>query len=284
MRVGILWVMLMIISQSYADTFKIGLFDSLVNTRISKKDYIMGTNLLVKEILETEHIEAETLSYGDAIKMIDDFRSGKIDMIVSDPITIIKHLPYEYLETGITGYLNKKADTQTLLLLSLTEDSRMLEKKLLGDIATDGDPVGALYLQTLMLEHDLREKPVFIMTKNAQQSILKLFFKKADLALVDKGAFLTAIELNPQLKVRLNVVKSIPLTIGSVSFTRKTLNSDLRRRIIDAAHNINTTPRGKQLLRLMRADSVEECSPEELKSVYELSAKYKALQKKVSKR
>jgi len=263
----------------HGEKITVGLYDPVLSARMSKKDYVLGMNVFVKELIRTEKIEGETVSYDDPIKLSEDFESGKINMIACDPLTVVDYIPQSYLQSAIMGYKGNKTDAQTLLLLANADDSRPLSEKLRGMVATDGDTATELYLKTLMLQNSLGENPQRIVTKNPQQSILKLFFKKADLAFVDRGSFLTAIELNPQLKSQLVILKSTPLTIGAVSFTRKGMSPTLHQRVLEIGKSMNTTPRGKQLIQLFRGSYMDETSPKELDSVYALRKQYETLRK-----
>lgn len=261
----------------HGEKIRVGLYDPVLSARMSKKDYVLGMNVFVKELMRTEKIEGETVSYDDPMKLAEDFESGKINMIACDPLTVVEHIPRSYLQSAIMGYRGNKTDAQTLLLLANTDDNRPLGEKLRGIVAMNGDTTAELYLKTLMLQNALGENPQQIVTKNPQQSILKLFFKKADLALVDRASFLTAIELNPQLKTQLVILKSTPLTIGAVSYTRIGISPSLHQQVLEIGKSMNTTPRGKQLIQLFRGSYMDETSPKELDSVYALKKQYETL-------
>lgn len=268
---------------AHAEKIMVGLYDPVLSARMSKKDYVLGMNVFVKELIRSEKIEGETISYDDPIKLADDFESGKINMIACDALTIVDNIPFSYLQSGIMGYKNNKIDNQTLLLISNTEDTRPFPEKLRGSITTNGDATAELYVKTLMLQNGLSESVNWIVTKNPQQSILKLFFKKADLALVDRGSFMIAAELNPQLKSKLTIVKSIPLTVGAVSFMRKGMSPVLHQQVLALGKEMNSTPRGKQLLQLFRGTYMDESSPKELENVYALKKQYETLHKNILK-
>ncbi|MDP3588290.1 MAG: PhnD/SsuA/transferrin family substrate-binding protein [Sulfuricurvum sp.] len=268
---------------AHAEKITVGLYDPVLSARMSKKDYVLGMNVFVKELIRSEKIEGETISYDDPIKLADDFESGKINMIACDALTIVDNIPFSYLQSGIMGYKNNKIDNQTLLLISNTEDTRPFHEKLRGSITTNGDTTAELYVKTLMLQNGLSESVNWIVTKNPQQSILKLFFKKADLALVDRGSFMIAAELNPQLKTKLTILKSIPLTVGAVSFMRKGMSPVLHQQVLALGKEMNSTPRGKQLLQLFRGTYMDESSPKELENVYALKKQYETLHKNTLK-
>lgn len=280
MRKIIMPVLLLMFSASlYAEKITAGLYDPVLSSRMSKKDYVIGMNVFIKEIIRNEGIDAETISYDDPIKLAHDFESGKLNMVACDPLTLVENVPLKYLETGIMGYKNNKVDSNTLLLLANANDTRPLSEQLHGTVATDGDRSAELYLKTLMLQNNIVQSPDTMITKNPQQTVLKLFFHKADLALIDRGSFLTAVELNPQLKTQTKILKSIPLTLGSVSYMREGISNDLQQKVLALGKRMNITPRGKQLLALFRGSYMDESKPEELVSVFSLKKEYDTLLK-----
>lgn len=266
------------------DLLRVGIYQPLINSTIPKKDYIMGTSILLKAFTEDGGVRTDIIYYDDPKTLGEDFKNAKIDLIASDALSVVKYIPISYLENGVMSFKNSKADAQTLLIVGLRDDKRPFETKLRGSIASDADACSELYLKTLLLENKIPSEANLMATKNPQQSILKLFFEKADLALVDRAAYSVAIELNPQLKAKLSILKSIPLTIGPVSYMRKGISPELRKTVISLGKQVNTTPRGKQLLQLFRASYIDESSTKDLESVYLLYNKYEALTKRQSKK
>lgn len=264
-------------SSLYAEKIIAGLYDPVLSSHVSKKDYIIGMDVFLKEIVRNEGIDAETISYDDPVKLSHDFESGKLNMIVCDPLTIVENVPFNYLESGIMGYKYNQTDSMTLLVLVNADDTRPLSEQLHGSIAIDGDTSTELFLKTLMLQNSIMQNPNLITTKNSQQSILKLFFHKADIALIDRGSFLTAVELNPQIKTKTKILQSIPLTLGSVSYMRKGMSKELQQKIFALGKRMNSTPRGKQLLALFHGYYMDKCDPKELASVYALKKEYEIL-------
>ncbi|HZF71206.1 PhnD/SsuA/transferrin family substrate-binding protein [Sulfuricurvum sp.] len=278
MQKWVISLLAMILASSlYAEKITAGLYDPVLSSRVSKKDYVIGMDVFLKEIVRNEGIDAETISYDDPVKLSHDFESGKLNMIVCDPLTIVENVPFNYLQSGIMGYKYNQTDSMTLLVLVNADDTRPLSEQLHGSIAMDGDTGAELFLKTLMLQNGITQTPNLIATKNPQQSILKLFFHKADLTLIDRGSFLTAVELNPQIKTKTKILQSIPLTLGSVSYMRKGMSKELQQKIFALGKRMNTTPRGKQLLALFHGNYMDECDPKDLASVYALKKEYETL-------
>lgn len=266
-----------------AEQVRVGIDEVTAVTGMAKKDYVLGMNLLMNEFLKKEDIESIVTMYNDPKLLAEDFKSGKINMIASNAINIIDYIPRSSIQSGITGYRYNKNDNQTLLVLTRSQDRRPIEEIIKGVVASDGDKIAELYFSTLMLQHKAVEPADYLTTKNGQQSILKLYFKRADIALVDRGSFLVAVELNPALGRDLKILKSIPLTLGIVTYARKDISPQMHKKIIALAQKINTTPRGKQLMQMFRADKMDESRVEELDCVYALKKQYETLRKNTPK-
>ena len=260
----------------YAEPLRVGIFQGLLNSTVPKKDYILGTTVFMKSFTEDSGVDVSIVYYDDPLKLGEDFNTKKLDYIAADALTIVQNIPMTNLEDGVMSYKESKVDSQTLLIVGLSNDGRSINEKFRSLVLSDGDACSELYLKTLLLQQSSTVKPNFIRTKDPQQSLLKLFFEKGDIALVDRAAYNLAVELNPQMKTKLTVLKMIPLTIGPVAYMRKG-NSELQKKVIGLGKKLNTTPRGKQLLQLFRASYMDDSYTKDLQSIYTLYAQYQNL-------
>lgn len=261
----------------FPEKIVVGLDEQAIISTVSKKDYTLGLRVLLNEFLTAEGIVAELIPYNDGKKLADDLKERKLDMITADSRTIVEYIPYAGMQSGITGYRYNKKDVQTVVLLARTDEQRPLEQLLRGKIAINGDNVIDLYVRTLMLENHHTKEPDYLQTSNAQQSILKLYFKKSDLAAVDMGSFKMAYELNPQLVKELTILKTIPLSHGAISLIRSDYPKPMHDRVIAIVDKVNTSTRGKQLLRLFHADKIDESGVDQLETVIALKKRYDTL-------
>lgn len=264
-----------------SEILHVGIYQPTIKSAIPKKDFIIGMTVFLKEFTEKEGVKTNIAYYDDPLKLSKDFDTGKVDFIVAEALFLVQYIPSSHLKNGVMAYKRNKKDSHTLVLLEQKDDSRNLKEKLSGTVATDGDLSTDLYLKTIMLENGIRTNADILLTKSPQQSILKLFFGKADLALVDSASYKTAIELNPQLDQKLSILKSVPLTLGPVSYMNRNLNDETNKKIIQLGKKLNTTDRGKQLLQLFKSSYMDESDVQDLENIYALNAKYNHLLKTV---
>lgn len=264
-------------------TLRVGIFKDVLGDSAPQKDYMLGTTVFMKEFLSDKAIAADIQYYDDPIKLAEDFKNNKLDLITADALSIVRNIPISYLINGVMAYKASKKDSQTLLILGRSDDKRPLEEKLRGEAAINSDAVSELYLRTLLLEQSSSAEPNLVKTKSTHQSLLKLFFGKADIAIVDLAAFNIAAELNPQLKSKFVILKSTSLSIGPVAYMRKGLSAEIQKNVIISAKALETTSKGKQLLRLFRGSNMDESTIDDLSGVIKLNDRYQSLLKHSSK-
>lgn len=263
----------------YAEVISIGISKALIQNKVSEKDLTITMNIFVKELLYDAGYETSATYYDNHLKMAEDFKKGVINLVIAEPLTFVRYFEPSLLTFGPTGYANNKEDANTLLIVGHRNGKKDLTEALTQakSIVMHRNLSMDLFLKVLLLEHNL--SPKLLETKNAQESLLKLFFQKADIALTDKASFDIAIELNPQIANQLVVLKSIPLTLGAVTFLSNKLPKEMIDNILTGSFKINQTERGKQLLTLFMYSIIDISKVSDLDSLYALEKQFHALVK-----
>lgn len=113
---------------------------------------------------------------------------------------------------------------------------------------------------------------------NANQAIVKTFFKQVDACIVPMKLLKTSIELNPQLESNLIILKqSLPLAAG-VFCVNKNINENTRKEFIKTSKLAANTERGKQIALFFRSNELIDYKPEyfdNIKSLIEAAQKFK---------
>lgn len=97
-----------------------------------------------------------------------------------------------------------------------------------------------------------------VITENAAKSILQVFFRQADAALVEENAFELACELNPQLKKELALLTLSPPFIPSFFLFLPNYRGKCRRVLEKALTNVHNTPSGRQILSIFQSSNMEK--------------------------
>jgi phosphonate transport system substrate-binding protein len=113
--------------------------------------------------------------------------------------------------------------------------------------------------------------------RKASQAILPVFFKQIDAALVTRSAFETAVELNPQLGRRLQVIASSKPYVPVVVCIRNNLDEDLKRRYLDYATELHKHPNAMQTFVIFRLTQLVRWRPQYLINVRKLLEKHREI-------
>jgi ABC-type phosphate/phosphonate transport system substrate-binding protein len=87
---------------------------------------------------------------------------------------------------------------------------------------------------------------------------------------VGREAFETSRELNPQIGERLVIAAKSPLLLNGLLAVRKGVPESIRKGVADAAVNLASYPKGKQILTLFKIGGFCHFQPSDLDSVAEL--------------
>ena len=115
--------------------------------------------------------------------------------------------------------------------------------------------------------------------QNENQTLLAIFFKKTGLTVVREGAYLTACELNPQIKKGTSIITASDNYVNYFMAERKGLDPAIHHGIIKESLKLPFSVEGKQMLDIMRTEKVFELRLDELKETERLFKKYNKLSK-----
>lgn len=241
----------------------------------SRSDLEISMRFWVEEVSRDYGVPSNSHFYTDADLMQRDFVAGHVNMIALSAVAAVRHFPIEELSAGITA----TAEQPDHLLLVVRKGSGIAK---LGDLVgkrttiIHNDPTSLLYLETLSLRaFGERGETAFAAVNEEKRSSLvinQLFFGRTEAALVYRNSLTTAIDLNPQVGERLQVLEeyTLPLRCRNLSFLSKRLGESDRDRIIQVALEVANHPRGRQILQLFNAERVSVATPEDLLPVRRL--------------
>jgi len=109
---------------------------------------------------------------------------------------------------------------------------------------------------------------------NDQYELYSVFFKRIDYAVIRESSYLTAVELNPQLKKQTCILAKSPGYIYYFAAARKNFDEELCNEIIKLGMNLHTSVAGRQILNLMRGVRIFPVSEEDLRESKELFNRY----------
>jgi len=114
-------------------------------------------------------------------------------------------------------------------------------------------------------------------SRDENQSILSVFFKKNDAAVVREGAYLIAGELNPQIRKKTSVIASSPNLINYFLAVQNDMNRQYCKEVTDESLNLPLTIEGKQILSLMKTEKIYELNEDDFHDTEKLFNRFNKL-------
>lgn len=116
------------------------------------------------------------------------------------------------------------------------------------------------WLNTLLVTNGFSEARGFFkeVTRCGKLSptVLRVFFRQADVCIVAKSGFRTLCELNPQLQLKLKILASSPPLMPGVMFFRKDFDSPEKDKIMATLEKLHETPSGQQVLTIFQSEKL----------------------------
>ncbi len=213
-------------------------------------------------------MKPKPLIYDHLQSIVKALNSREVDFVAISAIDYLKIRDKAPLEPAFVGSRRKTVDDELVLLVrrdqGIRDISQLKGKRLIVHYSTLIDSA-RLWLNNVLARRNLPDPERFFGSdkevNKASQAVLPLFFKQADACLVNKSAFETLVELNPQIGKELIVLShSDKLVYGLLCFHRY-LNADLKKQLTKTVLNLHTTPGGKQILTLFKIEGLTSFNP-----------------------
>lgn len=139
----------------------------------------------------------------------------------------------------------------------------------------------ALWLEVLLAEAKLpppaRHFSDLVDAKKATQALLAVYFGRSQAALVPRDAYLTALELNPDVGRKVTVLATSPPLLRTVVCASRRIDARTRTRWSAALGKAHEQPAAAQLFTLFKVDRFVTWEPGLLDNVRALVARHAAL-------
>jgi ABC-type phosphate/phosphonate transport system substrate-binding protein len=272
---------------------KIG-FSSRAFVNVPMEDIKIAIQVLSEKVARKTVGPADSRIYGTEAEIENALKSKTLELVATTPDEFI-HLrgrtPMEPVMVTVSG----KTPELELLLMARKESgiNRFRDLKNRGiALPAETSQFGAIYhtwLENMAMREGAGAAAAFFSsikdTKGASQSLMSVFFRKADACIISRNAFEVANELNPQLSRELKVIASIGKLIGGIVVFRQDLPEERKQKVRKALSTLHEDPDGKQMFVLFQLTRLEEFRPEYLKATEALLAEHSALrQKSVNRR
>jgi len=244
-------------------------------------------DLWAQELMSKFQVPVSITHYDNPAEMRQDFLAGKINGINTDGMTFVRLFKQEELAEGYATIM--KGGWKLMLFAGKASGVQSLAE-LSGKriVLLEEDPVGELYLETLCLRHHQRAcREVFAdiqRVSTSNQALMRVFFGKADLALVFGYGHEVAVEMNPQLGRSIHKLAEYQMHSQFFAFYSPKVDQALRQRTLRIIPTLHTYPRGRQLLDIFKIDRLEVATPAELQPVIDLEHEYQRLRSQTERK
>jgi len=213
-----------------------------------KQNINIGFSTVFNEILSSENMKCDFKSTDSSEKLYAAIQANRVNTFFGSPFEFIQAEQY-FLDSPLaSGVFDRELKSKVYLLVrkdsGIKTITQLKGKKLVTSKWTTGD-LGGLYLETLLLEHkqDLPKHffSEILTPETSNQALVELFFKKADVALVNENQFNIAAELNPQLRSNIKILLELePYLIFVTALSKNTPtqeNQSNKKYFINGAQN-----------------------------------------------
>lgn len=279
---SLLWLILLRPAYAEVPPVAIGVYNPIIRD-VPRKDAELSLRFWLAELGASVQLKYKPIRfYDDLGQMKRDLDSGELNFIVATSMGVVQHIPLDQLRDGFTG--QKPAADDLYLVVRRAANIRTLAD-LAGKrfVLLDGDELSDVYLQVLLMRSratvDASRLAAIDREKRSANLVHRLFFNRADAGLISRNAYEAALELNPQIGQRLQILDEYSFRGRSpvVGLFSAQMASDDRAIITRAAMSISGTARGRQLLDIYRADSMEVSSVSDLEPYRRLFNEYQTL-------
>jgi ABC-type phosphate/phosphonate transport system substrate-binding protein len=249
---------------------------------VDYKDAMSAFKIYVEELSHQMNHTGAVFPYDTLDSVLKEAENGKVDLISLSSIDYLRIKSKANLELA---FGNIRGGKSTLKYFLLTHEDKGF--KSLADLKgkrfvyTRGENISLLFLNTVLLKQHLPEAKDYFsaMEEKAKpsQAVLSVFFGQADVCIVNDVAFRTMTEMNPQLEKKLKVVISSPELLDNITVFRKSFDTDMKLKALEVARRLKTTPRGKQMLMLVKVDDLIPLKESDLTGIRELVAEHDKL-------
>ena len=241
---------------------------------VDANDALAATSIWVKSILHEKMEDAIALStfiVQDGSQLIQAYRAGKIDLLVTSPLEYLAVADSIDLQPVLVGASEVGPLDEFILLVHASagiDNLQMLEgKRLIMEVAARGELPG-MWLDILLAMNHLPPAEEYLRSvrrvDKTGQALLPVFFAQTDACIVTRRAFELMVELNPQIGEATAELYSSPGYCRSLLCLRPDIYQEHRGLLEESLLALHRQTRGRQILRLFHLDRLIPFEPKHL--------------------
>jgi ABC-type phosphate/phosphonate transport system substrate-binding protein len=260
----------------------IGFYNQVIRD-IPRKDVEVSLRFWTDELAASVNVPFKPIRFYDSMHdMRRALNSGEINFIVASSMGVAQTFPNEELRDGFAGLRNQSDH----LLLAVRKASGIQR---LTDLAgkrlalLSSDELSEVYLETLLMKAwgkpDETRLGEVHREKRSNTLVHDLFFGRADVALVKRNTFDSAVALNPQVAQQVIVLEDFTFKGRSphIGLFSSKVAPEHAAAITAAVMRLGQTARGRQVLEIYNSDVMVPTKVQDLDPFRELLSQHRAL-------
>ncbi len=225
----------------------------------SRTDMEVSLKLWAEELMRTLEVPAEIRFYEGIAEIRRDLDADRVNFVIADGLDLIRHFNPGDLADGFGGVAPSE---DRMLLLTRKGAGIRSGKDLAGKrvLLLNKNAISDLWLETYCyrtFQKSCDKAGLLVAKENrSRQLVLKLFFDKADAALVRGHTYELTLDLNPQIGARTEILEQIRIYPGSLGLFGSRVSPAFREYVIAKVPQLHDQARGRQLLEVMQTERV----------------------------
>ncbi len=253
---------------------------------ISKKEANISVELWRKQMKEKKlDLSWKITFYNDEEKIINDYKNDVISSIVLDSTFYFKNKKRLDNLTVLKWIINRTNNKFTKYYLVKNKESDFTLQNLNAQNIFYYTELEKVWIEKLIYEKFNNSKTLSKKLKRVEKSkklLYNVFFNKDTLAIVPKDLYESMIELNPQIKNKVEIIsESKEIFFTSMGLIRQTKNKKIKKRITELLEDLEKDPRSFDFLTFIGINRVHFFNNDnEIKDLNKFYEEYFKLKKK----
>lgn len=253
----------------------------------SRAEVEVSLKLWAEELMHILEVPAAIRFYDGMAEIRRDLDADRVNFVIADGLDLIRHFNPGDLADGFGGLAPSE---DRMLLLTRKGAGIHSGRDLAGKrvLLLSNNAFSDLWLETYCyrtFQKSCDKAGLLVAKENrSRQLVLKLFFDKADAALVRGYAYELTLDLNPQISARTEILEQILIYPGTLGLFGSRVSPAFREYVIAKVPHLHDKARGRQLLEVMQTERVGRVANTLLDPIRQLRREHDALAARYSDR
>jgi ABC-type phosphate/phosphonate transport system substrate-binding protein len=245
----------------YTNTLKVG-FSARVFPNVDQRDAKVAMELWTRELARGLgfRTQPQTVIFQRPADLLEAVNNGEMTVVTLPATEYLQIKDKAQMAPAIVEASNEGLSRRFVLIVSSDSGIRAmagLRGKSLSIPSSTKYSASHLWLDVQLFKAGLEDRNSFfreVKESPAFQSIMGVFFKKADAAIVSRTALETSKSLNAQIANRITIIAESKSLIGDITCIPSSNDDRMKRAIENAALHLHESATGRQMFTLFQVE------------------------------